>query len=793
LIDEDLAAGRNGGRVVTRFPPEPNGYLHLGHAKSITINFGLAAAYKGVTHMRLDDTNPAKEEIEYVNSILEDVRWLVSGDNKEVASSLSSAPWFGPVRHASDYFHTIYDAATYLIEKGLAYVDDLTQEEMREYRGSLTEPGKDSPYRTRSIEENLRLFKSMKNGELPDGQCILRAKIDMTHPNMIMRDPALYRIKRAPHPMTGDKWCIYPMYDFAHAISDALEGITHSLCTLEFADHRPLYDWTIDALLGSGLLPGGDKGWRPVQTEFSRLNLQYTVLSKRKLIQLVTEKYVEGWDDPRMPTISGVRRRGYPPAAIRLFCDRMGVSKAENNIDIAILEDCVREVLDEEAERAFALLEPLKVTITNYPVSSSEIFSVERHPKRSELGTRDIPFTSSLFINSDDFFDTGIDGKTLPPKGYKRLVPGGQVRLKYAYVITCDEVIRDASTGKVLELKCSYDERTRAGVTPEGAKKAKGIIQWLSAEHAVPAELVLYDRLFTKESPGKDHEDGDFLKDLNPNSMRTFSQALVEPSLGAMNIPRGVKFQFERIGYFCLDSVGNTDVQKGAAGDKKKKLRFNRTVTLKDTWATNAADEASEATKAVASATAIASPSSVIVASSPEEEDVLRVEMRVGVILSAEKHPDADSLYVEQIDVGDSKGPRTVISGLAKFIPIEKLVGKKVVVICNLKPSKMRGIVSEGMVLAGSSGQDENEVVELVEPPSAAVVGELVEIQGYAKPRPDVQLKSKSALDAWKRAATLLAADGDGKAIYGSKDKPRKLTTSAGECFLPTLKSCVVR
>lgn len=505
MIDDDLSKNKNGGRIVTRFPPEPNGYLHLGHAKSININFGLASAYKGVTHMRFDDTNPAKEEIEYVRSILEDVKWLV---NDEESTTIATAdrvePWFGPIRHASDYFNTIYDAAEYLISNNLAYVDELSPEEMRTYRGTLTEPGKDSPHRSRSVEENLQMFRNMKNGKYPDGYCVLRAKIDMQSPNLNMRDPTLYRIKKETHPLTGDEWCIYPMYDFAHAMSDALEGITHSLCTLEFKDHRPLYDWVIDNVLPSGLLPYSDEGWRPQQTEFSRLNLQYTVLSKRKLIQLVEEGHVSGWDDPRMPTISGVRRRGYPSEAIRLFCNRMGISKAENNIDITVLEDCVRETLDTQAPRALAVLEPLKVTITNWPsdLGTHEIFTVERHPKDVSFGTRDVIFDQELYIDHTDFFDTGIEGDIKPPKGFKRLVPKGNVRLKYAYVITCNEVVRDSS-GKAIELKCSMDQTTRAGQSLETSTKAKGIIQWVSSKHSIATDIALYDRLFSTPAPGK--------------------------------------------------------------------------------------------------------------------------------------------------------------------------------------------------------------------------------------------------------------------------------------------------
>ncbi len=567
IIEDDLNNKRNGGRVVTRFPPEPNGYLHLGHAKSIILNFGVAKLYNGVTNMRFDDTNPAKEDMEYVNSILDDVRWLITSDTKA-----NPPPWDGAVRHASDYFDIIYNSAVFLIKNGLAYVDDLSADEMREYRGTLTEPGINSPYRDRSIEDNFLLFENMKNGVYPDGQCVLRAKIDMASPNINMRDPALYRIKRASHPITGDKWLIYPMYDFAHAISDAVEGITHSLCTLEFADHRPLYDWTLDKLHSSNLLPYSSKGWRPVQTEFSRLNLQYVVLSKRKLIQLVTEKYVSGWDDPRMPTICGLRRRGYPAEALKLFCDRIGVSKAENNIDVAVLEECAREVLDSDSGRAFCIMNPLKVTITNWDHNNDEVITADNHPKRTDLGTRELSFNGNLFIDADDFFDTGVNNDLTPPKGYKRLLPGGIVRLKYGYVIQCNTVVRDPVTGKAIELLCTYDVRTRGGVTPEGSKKAKGIIQWVSQKHGIKAELRLFDRLFAVPNPGKDQPDGNFLLDLNKDSIIVNKHAVVEPSL--LRATPGSRYQFERVGYFCVDSDSN----------KEKSLVFNRIVTLKDTW-----------------------------------------------------------------------------------------------------------------------------------------------------------------------------------------------------------------
>uniref|UniRef100_A0A7S1TWZ5 glutamine--tRNA ligase n=1 Tax=Phaeomonas parva TaxID=124430 RepID=A0A7S1TWZ5_9STRA len=515
IVDADLESGRFSG-LRTRFPPEPNGYLHIGHAKSINLNFGLGIEYSGATNMRFDDTNPVKEDMEYVNAILSDVRWL-----RGESGAAAAEPWAGDVRHSSDYFDVFYKAAEYLIEQGLAYVDTLTAEEMKEYRGTLTEPGKDSPDRSRAAEESLEMFRQMRDGELPEGAAILRAKIDMASPNLNMRDPAIYRVRHAEHPITGDAWKIYPMYDFAHCISDALEEITHSICTLEFQDHRPLYDWFLEKLLPSGLLPQSTLETLPRQYEFSRLNLEYTVLSKRKLIQLVQGRKVDGWDDPRMPTICGIRRRGFTPSAMRLFCERIGVSKVDGVIDVAVLEDCARTDLDAASPRAFALQTPLKVTISNWDDCKVEEFEVPRHPKREELGSRTLPFGKTLYIDAEDF---NLD----PPKGYNRLSPGGRVRLKYAYVIECDEVVKD-DAGNVVELVCSYIPETRAGATPEGMKKVRGIVQWLSAEHAVPAQLQLYDRLFKTASPGA--ESGDFLNDLNPNSLISLDEALVEPSV----------------------------------------------------------------------------------------------------------------------------------------------------------------------------------------------------------------------------------------------------------------------
>lgn len=658
---------------------------------------------------------------------------------------------------------------------------------MKDYRGTLTEPGTNSPHRDRSVEVNMRLFVAMKSGEFPDGHCILRAKIDMGSPNMNLRDPALYRIKKDAHPITGNQWCIYPMYDFAHAISDALEGITHSLCTLEFDNHRPLYDWFIDQLLPSGLLPYQSEGWRPRQYEFSRLNLQYTVLSKRKLIQLVNEGHVQGWDDPRMPTISAMRRRGFPAAAVRLFCDRIGISKAENNIDITVLEDCAREVLDEEAPRLFAIMNPLKVTITNWPDddSAAELFSIEKHSRKAELGRRDLPFTRTLLIDRDDFFDTGVDGTILPPKGYKRLLPGGQVRLKYAYVIRCDAVVR-AEDGSVCELKCSYDVSTRAGATPEGSKKVRGIVQWVSQDTAVPCDLRLYDRLFLTASPGRDQPDGDFLRDINPHSLNVVRGACVEASVLECN--PGDTFQFERLGYFTLDSKLNESPLS-----RSSPLVFNRVVALKDTWSSQ--DNHPSSLPDTSSSSSSRSSVGDSTNRAAEVEDVLRVEFRVGLILSVEKHPDADSLYVEQVDCGDAAGPRTIVSGLVKHFSAAQLVGRKVVVVCNLKPSKMRGVTSEGMLLAAAASTDSadsgdtsssgEERVELLSPPEDAPVGELIRVRGYGAPVPDGVLKSKTALDMWKRVCGDLTTNSNREASYRAADSV--LLTSTGPCTVDTL------
>jgi glutaminyl-tRNA synthetase len=537
IIDGDLASGKHQS-IATRFPPEPNGYLHVGHAKSICLNFGLALDYHGKCNLRFDDTNPEKESEEYAQSIEDDVRWL-------------GFQWNGPVRWASDYFDALYDFAVELINKGLAYVDDLTPEQMREYRGTLTQPGRNSPNRDRAVAENLDLFARMKNGEFADGAMVLRAKIDMASPNINMRDPVIYRIKRSHHIRTGDKWCIYPMYDYTHCISDALEGITHSICTLEFEDHRPLYDWVLDNIT----VP-----CHPRQYEFSRLELHYTITSKRKLLQLVTEKHVSGWDDPRMPTIQGMRRRGYTPEGIREFARRVGVSKSENIVDMAIMEGAIREDLELRAPRVMAIVNPLKVTITN--ADGAQAREADFHSNQPQLGKRMVPFGKELLIEADDFAE-------VPPPGWKRLVLGGEIRLRHSYVMRCDEVIKDAS-GEVIELKCSIDHDT-LGKNPEG-RKVKGVIHFLSREHALPAEIRLYDRLFTVPEPDG-NRDVDFCTYLNPASL-TVVQGWVEAAV--RDAAPETHYQFERLGYFVTD---RRDHQPGG------KLVFNRTVTLRDSWA----------------------------------------------------------------------------------------------------------------------------------------------------------------------------------------------------------------
>jgi glutaminyl-tRNA synthetase len=542
IITEDVRMRKHEGRVATRFPPEPNGYLHIGHAKSICLNFGVAQEFSGTCNLRFDDTNPTKEDVEYVDAIQADVRWL-------------GFDWDDRLFYASDYFGRLYDYAIALIESGKAYVDSLTADEIRDYRGTLTEPGRNSPYRDRPIAENLDLYRRMKAGEFEDGTHVLRAKIDMASPNINMRDPTLYRIRRVPHHRTGDAWDIYPMYDFAHTISDAIEGITHSLCTLEFEDHRPLYEWFLDNLT----LPS-----RPRQIEFARLNLTYTVLSKRRLLRLVEEGHVRGWDDPRMPTIVGLRRRGFTPEAIRDFCDRVGVAKKESMIDMALLEHCVREDLNRRAPRVMAVLNPLRVVIDNYPDGRVEESEAVNNPEDPSAGTRLVPFSRVMYIEQDDFRED-------PPKKFFRLAPGREVRLRYGYIIKCVDVVKDPATGEVIELRCTYDPATRSGQEPpQDRKRVQATIHWVSAAHALDAEVRLYDRLFLRERPGDDGRE--FTEDLNPQSLEILSACKVEPSLATAR-PEA-RYQFERLGYFAVD-----------ADSRDGRLVFNRTVTLRDQWA----------------------------------------------------------------------------------------------------------------------------------------------------------------------------------------------------------------
>lgn len=541
IIDEDTENNRYGGKVHTRFPPEPNGYLHIGHAKSICLNFGIAAQNNGLCNLRFDDTNPSKEDVEYVEAIKRDVKWL-------------GFDWEDRLFFASDYFERLYEYAVELIKKGKAYVCDLSTEQIKEYRGTLTEPGKESPYRNRSVEENLDLFMRMKEGEFKDGTKVLRAKIDMASPNLNMRDPVIYRILHASHHRTGDKWCIYPMYDFAHPLSDAIEGITHSICTLEFENHRPLYDWFLEVLE----IPNP-----PRQIEFARLNLTYTVLSKRKLLQLVKEGYVSGWDDPRMPTISGLRRRGYTPESIRTFAERIGVAKSNSTVDLALLEHCIREDLNKRAPRAMAVLRPLRVVIENYPDDQVEEFEVEINPEKPEMGSRKVPFSRVIYIEREDFMED-------PPKKFFRLAPGREVRLKSAYFIKCESVVKDDKTGEVIEVRCTYDPASKGGNSPDG-RKVKGTLHWVSAKHAVDAEVRLYDHLFTVENPGEDDRELNEL--INPNSLEVLTSCKVEPSLKSTK--PGSQYQFLRLGYFCVDIKDSTE----------ERLVFNRTVTLRDTWA----------------------------------------------------------------------------------------------------------------------------------------------------------------------------------------------------------------
>jgi glutaminyl-tRNA synthetase len=542
IVDDDVQTGKHQGRVHTRFPPEPNGYLHIGHAKSICLNFGLAIEFDGLCNLRFDDTNPSKEDIEYVESIREDVRWL-------------GFDWGDREYYASDYFDRLYQFAVQIIKAGKAYVCDLNSDQMRQYRGTLTEPGRNSPFRDRSIDENLDLFERMKAGEFSDGARTLRAKIDMASPNLNLRDPVMYRILHAAHHRTGERWCIYPTYDFAHGQSDSIEGITHSICTLEFEDHRPLYDWFLDQL----------DIHHPQQIEFARLNLSHTVLSKRKLLQLVQQNHVSGWDDPRMPTLAGIRRRGYTAEAIRNFCERIGVAKRNSTVDIAMLEHCLREDLNKRAARVMAVLRPIKVVIENYPAGQVEHLEAINNPEDPSSGTRLVPFSEVVYIEQDDFREE-------PPKGFFRLSPGREVRLRYAYIIKCIDVVKDPETGEIRELRCTYDPETKSG-SSQSNRKVKATIHWVSADHAKEAEVRLYDHLFSKEDPDAVPDGIDWLTNVNPKSLEVLTNCRVEPILA--NAQMGELYQFERLGYFCVDSVDST----------KRKPVFNRTVTLRDSWA----------------------------------------------------------------------------------------------------------------------------------------------------------------------------------------------------------------
>ncbi len=542
IINGDMNTDKYGGRVHTRFPPEPNGYLHIGHAKSICLNFGVASEYGGLSNLRFDDTNPSKEETEYVDSIQEDIHWL-------------GFDWDDRLFYASDYFDQLYEYAVQLIKQGDAYVCDLSSDEIREYRGTLTRPGKDSPYRNRPVEENIDLFERMRAGEFPDGSRTLRAKIDMASPNITLRDPVLYRIMKVPHHRTGDKWCVYPMYDFTHCLSDSIEGITHSLCTLEFENNRALYDWVLDTL----------QVYHPQQIEFARLNLSYTVLSKRKLLQLVQDGSVDGWDDPRMPTISGLRRRGYTPEAIRAFCSHIGVAKANSIIDIALLEHFIRKDLNQTAPRVMGVLRPLRVVIDNYPEDQVEEIEAVNNPEDPTMGTRKVPFSRVLYIEQDDF-------REVPPPKYRRLVPGREVRLRYGYFITCVGFVKDEKSGEVVELHCTYDPETRGGNAPDG-RKVKATLHWVSAAHAIEVETRLYDRLFIKENPDEVEEGSDFKSNINQNSLEILDGCFVEQSL--KDAVPGITYQFERQGYFTVDPISS----------EHGKLVFNRTISLRDTWA----------------------------------------------------------------------------------------------------------------------------------------------------------------------------------------------------------------
>jgi len=652
IILDDLKNNQCEGRVQTRFPPEPNGYLHIGHAKSICLNFGLAAEFNGLCNLRFDDTNPTKEEVEYVESIKEDVRWLgFDWDDREF--------------YASDYFDQLYGFAVKLIKKGKAYVDDLNADQIRQYRGTLTEPGRESPYRNRAVEENLDLFERMKAGEFPDGARVLRAKIDMAASNLNMRDPVLYRILHAEHHRTGNRWCIYPMYDFAHGQCDSIERITHSICTLEFEDHRPLYDWFLDEL----------EIYHPRQIEFARLNLSNTIMSKRKLLELVKEGYVTGWDDPRMPTLSGLRRRGYTPESIRNFCERIGVAKRDSTVDVALLEYCLREDLNKKAPRVMAVLRPLRLVIDNYPEGQVEELDALNNPEDPAMGTRKVPFSKVLCIEEDDFLES-------PPKKFYRLAPGREVRLRYAYFVKCTSVVKDDATGRVKEVHCTYDPATKGGDAPDG-RKVGATLHWVSEAHGIPAEVRLYEHLFTKADPDETAQGLDFKAHLNPKSLETLTSCRVERSLAAPS--PGSQVQFERLGYFCVE---RKDSRPG-------KPVFNRTATLRDEWAKI------QQTKQEAKVPEKEPPAPI--ENEVTIEDFSKLDLRVGVVREASLVQGADKLVRLGVDLGEGR-IRQVFAGIRSAYPdpSSTLIGKTVMVVANLKPRKMKFGLSEGMILAGS-------------------------------------------------------------------------------------------
>jgi glutaminyl-tRNA synthetase len=663
IINEHNRTGRFESRVHTRFPPEPNGYLHIGHAKSVCLNFKIAADYLGLCNLRMDDTNPVKEEIEYIDSIITDVRWL-------------GFDWDDRLFYASDYYGKLYEYAVELIKMGKAYVCDQSPEEMRQFRGTLTEPGRESPYRNRSIEENLALFERMKAGEFKEGEKTLRAKIDMTSPNLNMRDPVTYRILHATHHRTGDTWCIYPMYDFAHCFSDSIEGITHSICTLEFEDHRPLYDWYLDQL----------NTYHPQQIEFARLNLTYTVMSKRKLLQLVQQKYVDGWDDPRMPTISGMRRRGYTSEAIRNFCERIGVAKNDSIVDVELLEFCVREDLNLKAPRRMAVLNPLKIVIENYPEDKVEEFEIPNHPDDPGMGTRTVPFSKMIFIEQDDFMEE-------PPSKFFRLAPGREVRLRGAYFVTCTGVKKDGKTGGITELVCTYDPKTRGGDAPDG-RKVKGTLHWVSAPHSIVGAVNLYERLFTVPNPEGGGEGVDFLSYLNPGSLEVLPSCRLEPSLA--DAQPGVTYQFERQGYFCTDPIKASSSLPA----------FNRTVTLKDTWAKiEKGKPAPDSSKAKDRPAAKKQQPSKTTAPKITIDEFGKVDLRVGLVREVSLVEGSDKLLKLMVDVGENK-LRQIFAGIRQAYPDpDDLLGKKVAVVANLKEREMKFGISEGMILAG--GEDD--------------------------------------------------------------------------------------